>query len=279
MKAVHGSFISRRGFTLIELLVVVAIIALLIAILQPSLRRANESARIVRCGSNEHQVGLSLRMYGTDNRNKMPPGNATSWPGLGIDATWSNKNIIGADPVNWPKYVSAPGQPMGVGFLFTNNYIIDIPVFYCPSWTHPYFQPDKLDAIGYDGGGTRNAYGGVPYRGKVWPDWFAGISYMYRSTFGLETQPLPGLCVPGGKPPDAYMGSNTAVLADHWSFRELSYTTLTHYIGGQNSLYLDGHVSWVGDPDNTYMLARTFYTSHGCWPFQETIWIDHFDKK
>lgn len=57
--------VARRkaGFTLIELLVVVAIIALLLSILLPSLAGAKKVARRVVCGSNLRQLGIGMRSY------------------------------------------------------------------------------------------------------------------------------------------------------------------------------------------------------------------------
>ena len=53
----------RKGFTLIELLVVIAIIALLLAILMPSLRKAKKVAQGVVCQSNLKQWGLVWGIY------------------------------------------------------------------------------------------------------------------------------------------------------------------------------------------------------------------------
>ena len=60
------------GFTLIELLVVVAIIALLVAILVPSLTRARELARTVVCATNQRQLGTVFYLYGQDNDGMLP---------------------------------------------------------------------------------------------------------------------------------------------------------------------------------------------------------------
>ena len=80
---------ARRCFTLIELLVVISIIALLIAILLPSLQLAREEARTIACGSNLRQAGISLQAYANDYENFLPPhSQATSLGNYYIDPFW-----------------------------------------------------------------------------------------------------------------------------------------------------------------------------------------------
>lgn len=67
----------RPGFTLIELLVVVAIIALLISILLPSLQCARASARAAVCGTTLRGLGTGLMTYFGENRDWIPGVNTT----------------------------------------------------------------------------------------------------------------------------------------------------------------------------------------------------------
>ncbi|MBI1373813.1 MAG: prepilin-type N-terminal cleavage/methylation domain-containing protein [Phycisphaera sp.] len=70
----------RKGFTLIELLVVVAIIALLIGILLPSLSRAREVANRTICSSNLAGIYKAMYTYSTTNKDKFP-----KWQSAGTD--------------------------------------------------------------------------------------------------------------------------------------------------------------------------------------------------
>lgn len=62
----------HSGFTLIELLICISLIALLIAILLPSLAKARESARTITCLSQLRQHGIALHTYAADNRQMLP---------------------------------------------------------------------------------------------------------------------------------------------------------------------------------------------------------------
>jgi prepilin-type N-terminal cleavage/methylation domain-containing protein len=63
---------TGRAFTLIELLVVIAIIALLLALLAPSLDRAKELARRAVCASNLHNYGVGAFQFASDHDHFFP---------------------------------------------------------------------------------------------------------------------------------------------------------------------------------------------------------------
>jgi len=120
MRTWLGSVQRRRGgFTLIELLVVIAIIALLIAILLPSLEAARRQAKQNTCLSNIKNIGTSSRVYEADDPQgwgiPVHPGqyeqlenpNQPTFVGA---YEWGGKSGIGATTWANARY---PGNPLG----------------------------------------------------------------------------------------------------------------------------------------------------------------------
>jgi len=118
----------RGGFTLIELLVVVAVIALLVSILLPSLTNARKQAEAVVCASDLRQVLLGIYMYQTDAKGTVP-GSMGPLPGtLWSEYDWNHTDPEARKHNLWFYKLCDP--PRG------KKYIGDPKVFLCPGDPH-----------------------------------------------------------------------------------------------------------------------------------------------
>ncbi|MCC6580204.1 MAG: prepilin-type N-terminal cleavage/methylation domain-containing protein [Phycisphaeraceae bacterium] len=79
----------KTAFTLIELLVVISIIALLLAILLPSLRQAREVTRTVTCLAQIRQLGFAVASYESDHKGVV----ANYQFGRADDGNWQNTRL------------------------------------------------------------------------------------------------------------------------------------------------------------------------------------------
>lgn len=114
---------STPGFTLIELLVVIAIIAMLLAILLPSLSGARDTAQRTKCLANLREFGKSFVAYSVDNEDALCSGQCDPRVGANLPTTFTSQDVIGLDKIGWVadmvKFkLGTPGQmicPTSVG--------------------------------------------------------------------------------------------------------------------------------------------------------------------
>ena len=120
---------KRAAFTLIEVLVVVSIIALLVAILIPSLHRAREAARRTVCLSNTHQLALGWTLYAADYKGAMVSGVAARWNDHGHSWVKQYGNWNDLDPATWTAANFTNGIKQGALF----KYVRHVDVYHCPA--------------------------------------------------------------------------------------------------------------------------------------------------
>jgi type II secretory pathway pseudopilin PulG len=136
---------------LIELLVVIAIIAILASLLLPALSQAKETAKLIKCVSNQKQIGLAFQMYRDDNNTKFPP--------LGTSG-WTSFEYGGGDPADRSRStVAATNRPL---WPYTHSR----EVFKCPAdrgWDAPLPQYGPLTKSCFAAVGTSYKYNENPW--------------------------------------------------------------------------------------------------------------------
>jgi prepilin-type N-terminal cleavage/methylation domain-containing protein/prepilin-type processing-associated H-X9-DG protein len=142
----------RKAFTLIELLVVIAIIAILAAMLLPTLSKSKMQSQGIKCVSNLKELTLAWVMYNTDNRGNLvvngntdyDPGGNSSGPTPGVNPQWC--------PGRMDQGATVPGQQTNTAWItpgLVYPYVGSPGVYRCPA-DRSTFNNDTA----YPGGGA-----------------------------------------------------------------------------------------------------------------------------
>jgi prepilin-type N-terminal cleavage/methylation domain-containing protein len=154
--AADGHPTRRAGFTLVELLVVIGVIAILITLLLPALRRARTAAERTRCLSNLRSVVQAVHMYANQSGGVFPPSVYPS-------GRWCYAFDL--------KDSATPARgPMGLGLLIDHGFLK-------LSDAAALLHDDAMDTLGatiYPGHGMD-----VPPGTNIWG---VGVSWFERTT-------------------------------------------------------------------------------------------------
>ncbi len=251
---------SCHAFTLIEVLVVVAIIALLLSILIPSLSRAREHTRRVACQSNMHQHLYAINMYAQDSKGNYPRNPSQHTKGNGASSWWIDTVVATYDG----PYGSGGRDPFDLRLLLRRYIGKQLDVFSCPSNGGPKMDdPANLDYVaknGYMGAQVMMFWNSVCVFKGTKPKNAAGpeIAWAPRPEWG---QGGPASMVPLVQ--DEFNAIGTSVTDLTTFYYNHGYSTArsnlkdspvyTNYrisgnradCSGLNMGFLDGHVGWM----------------------------------
>ena len=223
---------KKDGFTLIELLVVISIIAVLMAILMPTLGRAREAAKRAVCSNQVKQIGTAILAYSTDYDNRMPTYNTKSNNPYAMIHTYA---LYRSDVTD------SSGKPLGMklALLYEGKYISDPKVFYCPS--------NMLDLFKYESYCTPHPWGSLPqsFNEQNGSNQWIRMGYTYLPIDPKAAKDAAGVPTVTAKifdRLDPYLPCMTDIMR---KTDQLSHRRGTN--GAVNCLFKDGHVTLCND--------------------------------
>lgn len=240
---------KNRGFTLIELLVVVAVVALLVAMLMPSLGKARDQARRTSCGANLRQLGIAYRMYLSENADTLPNLGRTSGGFSGKLSTNPDWWTIYGTYMNYPLRMTASGgESQGLRFPSA--------AMQCPS----NLRKDS----------SRNAY--VMCTGSA-PDFRMTSARLERvfQRFALgQYGPGPALMADRAVVHDYPAGGIYQKETNHWNPHGKSPSSgdPPGAPAGGNVVHLDGSVTWYSYHTNVSRSYERYYSNGAIFNLQ-----------
>jgi len=230
----HCSWQTRplHGFTLIELLVVVAIIALLVSILLPSLKTAKDLAERTSCAMQMHTMQLANILYAGDSNEWMPER-----------SIWYSYKLyeIRAGGVEYESF--------NLFRPFATGYLEQWQALECPSMPEPTTSLEAKVKAWLDGATRYHDFFGYWYLQDA-ARYFEAVEKAEEYGFRIKHDgscwqySMTGL-------------SHYPIITDFaWGY----YGTTTGFPHGEEGLnvaYGDGHVAWVDSP-NLYDIIESY---------------------
>ncbi|MFG0257988.1 MAG: type II secretion system protein [Phycisphaerales bacterium JB043] len=113
----------HKGFTLLDVLVAISVIAILLALLSPTLSMVTENARRIVCASGLQQTGVALSGWANDHNGMLPP--VAYSDDYSVEQTPKRLQLAFLD--------NEYGEWDGLGLLVSEGYLSTPSMFYCPS--------------------------------------------------------------------------------------------------------------------------------------------------
>jgi len=242
---------KSKAFTLIELLVVVAIIALLISILLPSLSRARELSKRTVCLANVKGIGSAFYIYAQDDPGTFPCISATAGLPPSSATEGQFRVFFSADRTMAPPTTGIPSPTVDMWAVVRAGFTTP-KQFLCPSTTDV-SDPAQDTSVYYDfysSGNLSFAY-----------------QYQHDPNFRvLGTTSDPTFPVLADANPYIKGGVQTPLADDRTSGSRGNSVNHTNR-EGQNVLFLDSHANFEKAPDcglsGKYKTSSTPYGPRG----------------